>query len=180
MTKADWRDELWARRSELFDGSTPFSTGIGTLPVRWRDLVGTLCGRLAAAVAGEPRGHLPISRMEADRAAMTVDWQATAPRAAFEAEIGEIVARATARSACTCAICGSAGKRYRASGRTIAACPVHADRGAVEIATNWPTIRIRRCFVAGRSQIVECSVYDRKLDCFVATSPAALGIKDSP
>src|ERR1700744_1796825 len=99
---ADWCDELWARHAGLFDGSAPFSSRIGTLADGWRETVETLCRRLTDAVAGETGGHLRITRMENDRGAMVMDWTAAAQRPEFETEIGEIVSRAMARTACTC------------------------------------------------------------------------------
>jgi hypothetical protein len=183
MTKdstVDWRDELWARRSDLFDPAAPFVTRIGTLREGWRETVQTMCDRLAEAAADENGGHIRIARMENDRGAMLVDWQATAPRSEFAKEIAEIVARASARSACTCETCGRAGRRYRSGDWTIAACPIHMTRGAVEVMPNWPTIRIARGFVGGRSQITTCEVYDRERDRFVVARPIDLGIEDFP
>ncbi|WP_027574813.1 hypothetical protein [Bradyrhizobium sp. WSM1743] len=55
----DWRDALWATHASLFEGSSPFATGIGTLPVGWQELVESLCSRLAALArgAGARRGR---------------------------------------------------------------------------------------------------------------------------
>lgn len=179
-SKADWRDELWARHASLFAPAAPFSTGMGTLPAGWREAVETLCQRLAEAVAGEPGGSVRIVRIETLNAAMEIDVQATSPRENFAAEVDEIAARGSARSACTCQACGRAGRRYRARFLTLAVCPIHTPRAAQAIEPNWPTVRIRREFVEGRSQIVRCEVYDRDLDRFVETSAAALGLKDFP
>ncbi|WP_338835129.1 hypothetical protein [Bradyrhizobium septentrionale] len=170
----DWRDKLWTAHAPLFEGGLPFASGIGTLPVGWRELVESLCSRLAAT------GRVRVLRLENDRAALNVAWKTTSPHGVIEAEAGEIVARATARSACTCETCGLTASRYRTGFWMFAACPMHQRRGSVEIAPNWPTIRTTRAFVEGRSRIVACEVYDRGLDRFVAASPAVLGIKGSP
>lgn len=175
---SDWRDALWTAHAPLFEGSSPFATGIGTLPQGWRELVESLCGRLTTASG--PAGRVRVSRLEDDRAALHVSWKALAPHGGFEAEVSEMVARSTARSACTCQSCGLVGTRCRIGFSRFVACPLHMPRGAIEITPNWPTIRTTRAFVGGRSRIVACDVYDRGLDRFVAAAPASLGIEDSP
>ncbi|MGY3449163.1 hypothetical protein [Bradyrhizobium sp. USDA 4353] len=183
MTKdstADWRDELWARHAALFAPAAPFATGMGTLPPGWRETVETLCNRLADAAAGEPGGEIKITRLETVNAALEIDFQAISPREAFAVEVDGIAARSSARTACTCQVCGRAGRRYHAGFLKLAVCPIHTPRAAQAIEPNWPTVRIRRDFVEGRSQIVRCEVYDRTLDSFVETSAAALGLKDFP
>lgn len=175
----DWRDALWTKHASLFEGSLPFASGIGTLPVGWRELVESLCSRLAAVVPTET-GRVRVLRLENDRATLNVAWEAASPHGGVEAVAAEIVARAAARSACTCEICGLTAARYRTGFWMFAACPVHRRRGSIEIAPNWPTIRTTRAFVEGRSRIVACEVYDRGLDRFVATSAAALDIAESP
>ncbi|AWO87537.1 hypothetical protein [Bradyrhizobium diazoefficiens] len=175
----DWRDALWTAHAPLFDGGLPFASGIGTLPVGWREVVESLCSRLAAVAPAET-GRVRVLRLENDRAALNVAWEMIRPHGGVEAEAAEIVARATARSACTCEICGRTAARYRIGFSMFAVCPVHRRRGSIEIAPNWPTIRTTRAFVEGLSRIVGCEVYDRGLDRFVAAAPSALGIKDSP
>jgi len=59
----DWRDALWAAHASLFEGSSPFATGIGTLPVGWREVVESLCSRLAALAPAEA-GRVRIPRLE--------------------------------------------------------------------------------------------------------------------
>lgn len=179
-SQPDWRDGLWARFAALFDGAAPFATRIGTLPDGWRETVEAFCGSLVAALAGEPDGHVRLARMENVRGAMEIELKASAPRWEFKDEIDELAGLATARSACTCETCGQAGKRYRDGVRTLAACPVHMPRAAVELTPNWPAVRIRREIVAGRSRITECKVYDRAGDRFVFATPADLGIPDQP
>jgi hypothetical protein len=179
LETTDWRDKLWTAHSSLFEGSSPFATGIGTLPVGWRELVESLCSRLAAVVPTEA-DRLRILRLENDRATLNVTWETIPQHGGVEAEAAEIVARATARPACTCEICGLTATRYRTGFWTFAACPVHMQRGSIEIVPNWALIRTTRACVEGRSRIVACEVYDRGLDRFVAAAPATLGIKDSP
>lgn len=58
----DWRDALWAAHASLFEGSSPFATGIGTLPVGWRELVESLSLRLTA-LAPEA-GHVRVLRLK--------------------------------------------------------------------------------------------------------------------
>ncbi|MGX1007057.1 hypothetical protein AB7M69_001414 [Bradyrhizobium japonicum] len=174
----DWRDALWATHASLFEGSSPFATGIGTLPVGWRELVESLCSRLAA-LAPEA-GRAKVLRLENDGAALNVAWEASSPHGGVEAVAAEFVARATARAACTCATCGRAGARYPTGFGTLTACPLHMPRGAAKVVPNWPTIRTERTIAGGRSRIVACEVYDRGLDRFVATSAAALGINGTP
>lgn len=175
----DWRDALWADHVSLFEGSSPFATGLGTLPIGWRELVESLCSRLATVAPAEA-GRLRITRLENDQATLNVAWETNPPHGGVDAETAEIAARATARSACTCETCGLTAARYRTGSSTTAACPMHRRRGSIEIAPNWPTIRTTRAFVDGRSRIVACEAYDRGLDRFIATSPSALGIKDFP
>lgn len=174
----DWRDALWARHASLFGGSLPFASGIGTLPVGWCGLVESLCSRLAGLAPAEA-GGVRVLRLENERATLDVAWKAASPHGGVEAVVAEIVARAAARSACTCETCGLAAARYRTRFWMSAACPVHRRRGSVEIAPNWLTIRTTRAFAEGRSRIVACEVYDRGLDRFVAASAGALGIAES-
>jgi hypothetical protein len=176
---SDWRDSLWTAHRSLFEGCLPFATGIGTLPVGWRELVESLCTRLTV-VATAASGHVRVSRIREDRAVLEVVCEAIPSRPGSEAEVAEIVARAAARSACTCETCGQAGRRYRVGFWMFTACLVHTRRGAIEVVPNWPTIRTERAFVEGRPRIVKCEAYDRGFDRFVASSPAALGIEDSP
>lgn len=173
----DWRDPLWAAHASLFEASSPFATGIGTLPVGWREVVESLCSRLAALAPAEA-GRVRILRLENDGAVLNVAWDASSPHGEVEAVAAEFVARATARSACTRATCSRAGARYRIGFGT--ACPLHMPRGAAKVAPNWLTIRTERTIAGGRSRIVACEVYDRGLDRFVATSAAALGIDGTP
>ncbi|GAA0005949.1 hypothetical protein [Bradyrhizobium diazoefficiens] len=176
---SDWRDALWKANAPLFEGIPPFATGIGTLPAGWCELVESLCARLTAA-ATAASGRVHVSRLYEDRAVIEVVCKAIPPNAGLEAVVAEVAARAAARSACTCAACGRPGARYRIAFRVFAACPLHMPRGSVEVFPNWPTIRVVRSIVAGRSRIVACEAYDRGLDRFVASSPEALGIRHFP
>lgn len=178
-TARDWRDALWTAHRSLFEGTAPFATGIGTLPLGWRELVETLCMRLTAAATGAS-GRVLVSRLEEDRAVLQVGWETASPGTGFEVEAADAVARASARSACTCSVCGRAGKRYRVGIGVFAACPLHRPLGSIEVSPNWPTIRTTRGFVEGGSRIVVCEAYHRGYDRFVAASPEALGIKDWP
>jgi len=67
---------------------------------------------------------------------LKVAWETSSPHGGGVAVAAELVARATADAACTCATCGSAGARYRTGFGTLAACPLHMPRGAAKVAPN--------------------------------------------
>jgi hypothetical protein len=170
-TNNGWRDELVLRHPELFRGTAHPEVDDG-----WADLIDRAVERIAeAAKAGrspvrivqikEKYGEL---RIYTDR----VDDTATA------AAVDEAIALATARSACTCEVCGAEGRLHERGDIFATACEHHAKGSPVEVRPGWENIRITRALREGRVRIVSCRRYDRNADAFVDVPPFALGIKE--
>jgi len=84
----DWRDALWAKHASLFEGNLPFATGVGTLPVGWREMVESLCSRLAA-ISPAQVGRVRVQRLENDRATLKVAWVTIPRRAVVQRYVGD-------------------------------------------------------------------------------------------
>jgi hypothetical protein len=172
----DWRDGVWQRYGEFFDRSAPYSIGIHSLPIGWRELVDTTLDRISLVVETDKLARLAIHGLSRERGVMKIRWTASTLR--FETIVTDIIDRASARSSVTCETCGDAGVRYRVGDDAVAACAVHRTPGAPEIRPAWPSIRIEREIVSARVTIKSCRVYDRDADKFVDAAPADLGIGD--
>jgi hypothetical protein len=170
-TNDGWREELVLRHPELFRGAAHPEVDDG-----WADLIDRLVERIAnAAKAGQSpvrivqvKEKYGTLRLYTDR----IDDDATA------AAVNEAIALATARSACTCEVCGAEGRLHDRGGFLATACDEHAKGVAVEVRPGWENIHITRALRDGRVRIVTCRRYDRATDAFADVPPFALGIKE--
>lgn len=174
--QGDWKDGVWQRYGEFFDRNTPYSIGIHSLPIGWRELVDTTLDQVSLVVDADKLARLSIHRLYRERGVLTIRWTASTLR--FEAIVTDIIDRASARSSVTCESCGDSAVRFRVGDDGVAACAVHRTRGAEEIRPAWPSIRIEREIVSACVTIKSCRVYDRDADKFVDAAPADLGISD--
>jgi hypothetical protein len=170
-TNDGWREELVLRHPELFGGVARPEVDSG-----WADLVERAVERIAKA---SKSGQSPVRivqvkekygtlRVYTDR----IDDIATA------AAVDEAIALASARSACTCEVCGAEGRLHERGDVFATACDEHAMGAPVDVRPGWENIYITRALRDGRVRIVTCRRYNRSADAFVDVPPFALGIKE--
>jgi hypothetical protein len=99
---------------------------------------------------------------------------------AAKAKVKEAIALATARSTCTCEICGAEGWLHNRGGWFATACAEHAKGEPVPVKPHLQNVHVVRTFgpQPGRFSIVSCRRYIRETDSFVDVDPNSLGIKE--
>jgi hypothetical protein len=175
-TNEDWREELAHRHPELFCDTAGRLSARPEVGDGWADLVGRAVERIAMA---SKAGRSPVRIVEIKEKYGTLRvYTDMVHDAATAAAIDEAVALATARSACTCEICGAEGSLRERGDVLATACDEHAKGTPVEVRPGWENIHITRALRDGRVRIVSCRRYDRAADAFVQVPPFALGIKE--
>jgi hypothetical protein len=151
--------------------------GYPTCEEGWRDLLERACARIEAAlVEGGPWSALPIKEK---LGTLRFYWSGDMSDAA-KARVKEAIDLATARSACTCEICGAEGRLHNRGGWLAIACAEHAKGEPVPVQPGFENLHIVRTFgpEPGRFPIISCRRYLRETDSFVAIDPKSLGIKE--
>ncbi len=174
----NWRDELWGRHTNLFVGTAPFASGIWSLPDGWQETIEQALDRIAVIVDADQIGQMTITRLLRAQAVLGFEWTSASLR--LEPMVAAEVDRVSARAACTCEVCGAAGRRFIGLSNITVRCDTHRVRGSTELMPPWPLIRIDREIEAGMSRIVICRIYDRDRDEFIDIPPSDLGIPDTP
>jgi hypothetical protein len=174
----NWRDDLWCRYIRLFDSRLPFRTGLASVPDGWREDIAALLDRVEMIVRADGIGQLTISKLGYGNGMLDIECRVVNFRLDFFIE--DIVDRARAHAACSCEVCGAAGRRYMGALEATVRCDTHRVPVSTEIVPPWPLIRIERVIEEGVSRIISCRIYDRDRDAFVEIEPEALGIPRSP
>ena len=163
------------RRIDFVGDEPHLSFGYPLCEEGWRDLMERLCVRIEAALRdGET---FQFVRIKQKFGILRVDCDYEGPEET-EAKVDHAVDLATARSACTCEICGAEGRLYNRDGWLATACPEHAKGELKPIRPGFENIHIVRTFGPGRFPIVSCRRYIRETDSFVDVDPKSLGIEE--
>jgi hypothetical protein len=169
---ADWRIEFMEAHPRLF---SPGSRGYAECGDGWHDLLERCCVRIEAALAD---GDLfTAEQIKSKYGTLRFYWGGSLSDAA-KARVEEAIDLAEARSACTCEICGAAGRLYERGDWLATACPEHARGEPVPVKAGHENLRIVGRLVEGRLRIASCRRYDREVDAFVDVDPATVGIEE--
>lgn len=164
----DWREELVERHPSLF-GRLIERRGYPDCGEGWRDILNLTCIRIEAAL--DVCGHLQIDRIRKRYGTLRIYWSGNISNA-VRLGVEEAVALATARSACTCEVCGNEGRLYSHSGRRSTSCTQHARGDPVPIRTELENLHIVRVFASdGLTSTISCWRYIRARDMFVDVDP---------
>jgi hypothetical protein len=179
MTEKTWQQHLVDLHPELFIRTyrgVPFSPGHpSTCGDGWRDVVASLVERVSAAARGYPIQFIQI-REEHGRLAIHWTAEAALPKH-VERTIEEAIALATARSTCSCAVCGAKARLFSSGGRLIPACPDHARGVPVPARTGMEGLHIFQRRVNDSSAIA-CVRYDWDHDQFIDVDPSLVSVDD--
>ncbi|MEH2506676.1 hypothetical protein V1290_005487 [Bradyrhizobium sp. AZCC 1578] len=170
----DWRIELIEAHPNLFHppvGAPEAIQGYPTCGHGWRDLLERLSTRIEAAMA-EGGGWLRILEIQEKYGTLRFSWRGEVSDES-RTKIEEAIALAEARSACTCAECGEAGRLYRHGGMWVTRCPAHAKGEPVRIEAGLESFHVIRVVELHDMRVFFCRGYDRATDAFVAVPPEA-------
>jgi hypothetical protein len=178
MTEKTWQQHLVDLHPELFIRSfcnVPFCPGYPVAGDGWRDIVAGLVERVSAAAVGYPIHFVEISERHGR---LRVYWRAEAnlPKR-LELAIEDAIARAEARSTCSCMACGAKARLFSSGGRLVPACPDHARGVPVPVRTAMEGVHIFRRRVNDSSTIA-CVRYDWDHDQFIDLDPNLVGVDD--
>jgi hypothetical protein len=140
----------------------------------WRDLLNSACAKIEAAI-GEG-DSFTVLQIKERLAVLRFYWRGSLSTKA-EAKIVDAVAKAEARAACTCSLCGEEGRLYRADRALTARCALHAKGRPIELTAGLENVHIVRRIVAGQFRGVTCCRYMRTTDTFIDLLPDAPGIE---
>ena len=177
-----WQADLVARYPDIFNQEFEgrvTAPGYPSVGDGWRDLIETVIGRIATAVAAAPPGSVGIDQIKEKFAGLRLYWHGrnNLPEATCAA-IEEAIYLAEARSACTCEQCGEPGRLYDKGGYAFTACDQHAQGKVVPVRPGRENVHIVRRLQDGKLSIVSCRRYIREIDSFVDVSPSELDIKE--
>jgi hypothetical protein len=94
-----------------------------------------------------------------------------------DARVEEAIDLATARSACTCEICGAEGRLYGPGWLTTRCAERAEGRRPIEIKRQLQNVHIKERIVGDR-YVVRRRRYDRTTDSFIDIDPASIGIRE--
>lgn len=176
-----WQDALVARYPDIFNvtehGGRTYTFGWPSVGDGWRDLVETAVGRIAHAVAAAPSGSLHIVQIKEKFAGLRLYYDSAGLSDEVKSAVEEAVALASARSVCTCEICGEPGRLFKRGGWYLTRCDDHAEGDPVPIRPRRENLHIVRTLDEGRLRILSCRRYIRETDSFVDVDPSELGIE---
>jgi hypothetical protein len=182
MERADntWRDALVARHPRLFlsEDNTTCIHGYPLVGDGWRDLVERAVGRIADTLSATPSGSVTLVQVKEKHAGLRVYWRGAGLTKAAERAIADAIAKAEARSACTCEVCGEEGLLHQVGGQLLTACAQHAKGSPVPVQPGWENLHLVRGFRNGTTAILMCRRYIRETDSFVDVDPQTLGIEE--
>lgn len=110
MTKVskDWRDELVESHAALF-GPPCTASGYPECGEGWREILEMACARMARALTDHDR--IAVEQIKEKYGTLRIYWSGTVS-GVIRTRIEEALALATARSACTCEVCGHEGRLH--------------------------------------------------------------------
>jgi hypothetical protein len=176
MTEGTWQQHLVQLHPGLFIRNfrgVPFCPGYPTVAADgWREIISTLLKRVSTAAAGYPIYFVQLCE---EHGRLRIQWraEATLPKH-VEHAIEEAIARAEARSTCSCATCGAKGRLFVTGGRLITACVCHARGVPVPVYTGMEDLHLLRKRINGSSTIT-CVRYDFDHDQFSDIDPSLVG-----
>lgn len=176
-TVRDWRVDLIEAHPGLFHppaGAPEAAEGYPNCEEGWRDLLERACDRIEEALEG---GVFRVLQVKEKFGTLRFYWDGDMSDAA-KAKVDEAIALATARSACTCEICGAGGRLYNRGGWLATACADHARGKPVQVKPGLENVRIVWGTFNGHVRILSCRRYDRATDSFVDVPPDSLGIQE--
>lgn len=168
MSNECWQQLLVASHPHLFIRTfrgIPVAPGFPTCSNGWRELVNTMVERVSVATNGYPVQFTGIMQK---LGTLRICWvsEATLPTR-VERAVDEAVALCEARSACSCATCGAAGRLFCAGGLVLPACPEHAQGEALPARRGFENVYLIREFTRDDSSVIACRRYDRARDAFM-------------
>ncbi|WP_247461849.1 hypothetical protein [Bradyrhizobium sp. 62] len=141
----------------------------------WRDLLQRCCVRIEHLLDEDDQFH--FTQIKEKYGSLRAYWTGRlSPEAS--ARVEEAIDLAEARSACTCEVCGAAGRLHDRGGWLATACAEHADGDPVPVRPGCENLHIVRKMVEGGTRIVSCRRYDREADAFVDVDPGSLSIEE--
>ena len=143
-TVTDWRIELVEMHPRLFHGPTgkpEAARGYPTCEEGWRDLLERACERIEAALV--EGGAFRVLQIKEKFGTLRFYWSGDLSDAA-KAKVKEAIALATARSTCTCEICGAEGWLHNRGGWFATACAEHAKGEPVPVEPDLENVHIVR------------------------------------
>ncbi len=177
---ADWRVDLMRTHPRLFEmhaRRTGALAGLSTCDAGWRDLLERACARIEAGL--EEGGAFRVLQIKEKFGALRFYWDGDLSETT-RVKVREAIALATARSACTCEICGAEGRLYTSGGWLVTACAERARGKPTPIKSGCENLHVVRTFgqEPGRFPIISCRRYICETDSFVDVDPKSLGIEE--
>jgi hypothetical protein len=173
-----WQAALVARYTNIFqvtENGRAYTAGYPSVGDGWRELIETVVGRIAEAVAAAPPACAVIVETKEKYGTLRLYWHGKNMDAGIEHAVKEAVALAEARSACTCEVCGRAGVLHARGDWLATACPEHAKGVPVPMRHGWENLHL----VGdndGKAPMLVCRRYIRETDSFIDVDPSSLGI----
>lgn len=164
-----WQERLVTGRPQLFIRryrGHPFSPGYPLCADGWREIVVSLVERISEAAKEYPVQFCEISEW---CGRLRIYWKSESKLPArVERCIEDAIARAEARSACTCITCGAEGRLFSSTGgRLLPLCSEHARGEPMPTRPGSENVHLVRIFAADKIETIKCRRYDRRLDAFV-------------
>ncbi|WP_426532967.1 hypothetical protein [Bradyrhizobium sp. McL0615] len=147
----NWQADLMRAHARLFEsvqGEPHLSFGYPQCGEGWRDTLERLCDRIESAL--RDRETFAFVRIKQKMAILRADWTGDVSDGTA-AKILEAVNLATARSSCTCEICGAEGSRYIDRGWFATLCDKLAAGDRVPKKPGFENVRRLRRRVARRT-----------------------------
>lgn len=167
----DWRDELVGSHPMLF-GPPHIASGYPECGEGWRDLLDIACSRIESAIAHGD--SVKLNQVKEKYGTLRIYWTGMVSDPA-RILIEEAVALATARSACTCEICGSAGSLHSRGTSLSTQCRQHATGDPVPIRAELENLHIVHASGPDGASTISCRRYIRDADTFEDVDPRSLG-----
>jgi hypothetical protein len=162
QAKHSWQSHLVARYPNLFNltehGRT-YTPGYPACGDGWRELLETVVARIADTLTAAPSsGLVTIVQVKEKYGTLRFYWHGKDLSAAAEHAIEDAVAKAEARSACTCEVCGRVGVLHARGDWLATACAEHAKGVPVPIEQGWENLHLVRGYRDGKSALFLQSV----------------------
>lgn len=175
-----WQSDLVARHPNLFNirmdarKITPAYPAVGD---GWRELIERAISRIAAAMSGTKTGWVRIVEINSKFGTLRFYWRGADLCDQIEVAIQDAVAKAEARSGCTCEVCGAPGVLHARGDWLATACPEHARGEPVPVMKGFENLHIVQTY-AGHRPVASCRRYDRQTDWFADVDLKSLTIEE--
>jgi hypothetical protein len=174
----DWRAELvWAyhRVFQPPEAHPELAEGLPDCGIGWLGILDSACTRIQDAIVPELGDSIKLVEIKEKHGTLRISWEGKASAYA-QAEIEKAIELASARSLCTCEICGDEGRLYRRGDRIAAACSLHSKGEPVPVKPGLENVYILRGAIDDNVGILSCRFYDRQTDSFIDIDPDSLEI----